>query len=162
MEQPWEQRWPLLLLTSLWPDHRKPNIETDLHWTVPWSPADFSRVLRDASVSAAGLQIFGRRQKSIEAKPREKKGFRVGHYKDFTEAETTHKKSLGTQGNWIAVLEKIYWRCVFRMEPRQNREELKLWKRQILSNSRLRCQKQRSLSWTQKCTKGLDSTRNQS
>ena len=30
------------------------------------------------------------------------------------------------------------------------------------SNSRLRCQKQRSRSWTQKCTKGLDLTRNQS
>ena len=28
-----------------------------------------------------------------------KKAFRVGHYKDFTEQETTHKKSLGTQGN---------------------------------------------------------------
>ena len=39
-------------------------------------------------------------------------------------------------------------------------KELKLWKRQILSNSRLICEKQRSLSWTQKCTKGLDSTRN--
>ena len=28
-----------------------------------------------------------------------KKAFRVGHYKDFTEQETAHKKSLGTQGN---------------------------------------------------------------
>ena len=90
-----------------------------------------------------------------------KKAFRVGHYKDFTEQETAHKKSLGTQGNWTTVLEKIYWRSVFLMEPRQNRE-LKLCKRQILSNSWLRCQKQRSLSWTQKCTKGLGSTRNQS
>ena len=90
-----------------------------------------------------------------------KKAFRVGHYNDFTEQETAHKKSLGTQGNWTTVLEKIYWRSVFLMEPRQNRE-LKLWKRQILSNSWLRCQKQRSLSWTQKCTKGLGSTRNQS
>ena len=91
-----------------------------------------------------------------------KKAFRVGHYKDFTEAETAHKKSLGTQGNWIAVLEKIYWRCVFPMEPRQKREEPKLWKRQMLSNSRLRCQKQWSLSWKQKYTKGWDSTRNPS
>ena len=27
------------------------------------------------------------------------KAFRVGHYKDFTELETAHKKSLGTKGN---------------------------------------------------------------
>ena len=29
-------------------------------------------------------------------------------------------------------------------------------------NSQLKCQKQKSRSWAQKCTKGLDSTRNQS
>ena len=27
------------------------------------------------------------------------KAFCVGHYKDFTELETAHKKSLGTKGN---------------------------------------------------------------
>jgi len=54
-----------------------------------------------------------------------KNAFRVGHYKDFTEPETAHKESLGTQGYWIAVLEKIvYWRCVFPVEhkSRQNKE----------------------------------------
>ena len=70
---------------------------------------------RDASVSAAGQQIFGWRQKSLEAKLQEKKAFLVGHYKDFTKQETAHKKSLGTQGNWTTVLEKIYWRSVFSL-----------------------------------------------
>ena len=37
-----------------------------------------------------------------------KKAFHVGHYKDFTEPQTVHKKSLGTQGNLTSVLETIY------------------------------------------------------
>ena len=53
--------------------NRKPNIEIELYWTVPRSPKCFSRVWRDASVSAAGRQIFGRRQKSIEAKGKRKR-----------------------------------------------------------------------------------------
>ena len=39
-----------------------------------------------------------------------KKAFRVGHYhEDFTEPETAHKKSLGTQGHSTSVLEKIVY-----------------------------------------------------
>ena len=58
----------------------------------PAHQKNFFHVRRDASVSAVGRQIFGRRQKSLEAKAREKiwekKAYRVGHYKDFTEPET--------------------------------------------------------------------------
>ena len=164
LEQPWEQRWPLLLLTSEWPEKK-----TSLCWDrVVLNRTLVTRGFFSGAAGcfgvAAGQQIFGRRQKdqkSLEAKTREKKLFTRVTLNGFTKPETAHKKSPGTQANWTAVLEKIYWRCVFPMEPRQNRE-LKLWKRQILSNSRLRCKKQRSLSWTQKCTKGLDSRRNQS
>ena len=98
-----------------------------MYWTTPRSPEDFSWVRPVASVSAAGRHIFGRRQKWLKRsreKNTRKKAFRVVHYKDFTEPETAHKKSLGVQGNWTAVLEKIYWRCVLPMEHklRQNRE----------------------------------------
>ena len=47
----------------------------------------------------------------------------------FTEGETAHKKSLGIQGNWTAVLEKIYWRCVFPMKHKLKQNgELKIIK----------------------------------
>ena len=85
----------------------------------------FSRVRWDASVSVAGRQIFGRRQKSLETKPRAKKLFAWVTIKTLPNQRPMEHKS------------------------RQNRE-LKSWKTQttftLLSNSRLRCQKQRSLS----------------
>ena len=53
-------------------------------------------------MSAVGQQIFGRRQKSLEAKPRgktqEKNYVRASHYKDFAKPEITHEKSLGALG----------------------------------------------------------------
>ena len=48
---------------------------------------------------AAGQQIFGRRQKSLEVKPREKKLFTRVTLNGFTKPETAHKKSLATQAN---------------------------------------------------------------
>jgi len=48
---------------------------------------------------AAGQQIFGLRQKSLEAKTREKKLFTRVTLNGFTKPETAHKKSPGTQAN---------------------------------------------------------------
>ena len=104
------------------------KIEIELYWTVPRSPKGFSRVRRDASMSAAGWQIFGRRQKPIETKrKREKKklfAWVTINRLLITKQETAHKKSLGTKGNWTNVLEEIYWRYGFPMEHKfkQNRE----------------------------------------
>ena len=54
---------------------------------LPWLPG-FSRVRREFSVSA-----FGR-----TPKPREKRAFRAGHYKDLTETRNRARKVSGTQG----------------------------------------------------------------
>ena len=74
MEQPWEQRWPLLWLTS---QNRRPDITTELYWTTPWSPEDFSRVRRDAPVSLQANRSLavGRRH---YRRSREKKSFSRG------------------------------------------------------------------------------------
>ena len=111
LEQPWEQRWPLLLLTSEWPEKK-----TSLCWDrVVLNRTLVTRGFFSGAAGclgvAAGQQIFSRRQKdqkSLEAKTREKKLFTRVTLNGFTKPKTAHKKSLGTQANWTAVLEKIY------------------------------------------------------
>ena len=127
MEQPGEQRWTLLLLTSSWPERK----------TKYWDRVVLNRTLvtRGFFLGAAGCFGVGCRPTNLWPKAEVTRGeaarknsrtntFRVVQYKDFTEPNTVHKKYLGIQGNWTAVLEKIYWRCVFPMEHklRQNRQ----------------------------------------
>ena len=58
----------------------------------------FSRVRWEFSVLAEGRHVFGRRPKTRAVKPREKRVFLAGHYKDLTETGNGARKVSGTQG----------------------------------------------------------------
>ena len=58
----------------------------------------FSCVRREFSVSTEGRHSFDRTPKPRAAKPREKRAFRAGHYKDLTETGNRARKVSGTQG----------------------------------------------------------------